>query len=202
MRLGKSINKIKSFALIHYSRCIYSLFEPTHIKGHTLDWLITNDSSFISNIHVKDLAISDHFTITCNINIAKPEVIKKVINSRHLKVINSSDFKEDLRICNIVVNNMSPNIMHHAYDHVLTQLIDRHAPRKSRSVTARRSAPWMTEEIIAAKTERRRAERKFNKHRLTENRVALKLLQCKVNDLIKSAKKVFYENVINGDITS
>ena len=192
-QMCNSLNIRNLFQLVH---------EPTHIKGHTLDWLITNDASFISNIYVKDHAISDHFTITCSVNIDKPAVVKKVISSRHLKVINRSDFREDLKKCNIVVGNMSPNIMSHAYDHVLTQLIDRHAPRKSRSVTARRSAPWLTEEIIAAKTERRRAERKFNKHRLPENRVALKLLQCKVNNLIKSAKKVFYEKVINGDITS
>ncbi|GFS15300.1 hypothetical protein ElyMa_004929100 [Elysia marginata] len=49
----------------------------------------------------------------------------------------------------------------------LKYLLDRHAPIKSRSVTSRPSAPWMSLEIKQAKAERRQAERKWLKEKLT-----------------------------------
>ena len=57
---------------------------PTHVKGHILDWLITYDCSFISNLKISDMAISDHFIVSCNLNIPKPPVVKKFILSRNI----------------------------------------------------------------------------------------------------------------------
>ena len=36
---------------------------PTHRRGHTLDWLITNRSTDVLNLTVADMLLSDHFVI-------------------------------------------------------------------------------------------------------------------------------------------
>ena len=46
----------------------------------------------------------------------------------------------------------------------LHQLLDRHTPIVTRTVTDRTSAPWMTLEIKQAKVQRRLAERKWREN--------------------------------------
>ena len=53
------------------------------------------------------------------------------------------------------------------YNTCLRQLLDRHAPLVTRTVTDRTSAPWMTLEIKQAKVQRRLAERKYGESGLT-----------------------------------
>ena len=74
--------------------------------------------------------------------------------------------------------------------------MDRHAPLRSRNVTDRRSAPWMSSEIKALKSKKRRAERRFRKSKLKEDKLYFKFLQYLLNDTIISAKKLFYESKI------
>ena len=176
--------------------------KPTHVKGHILDWLITSDSSFFSNLKIADMAISDHFTVSFNLNIPKPPVVKKTILSRNIKKIIKSDFCADLEMCNTVLCHMSPNAMTEAYSHNMSQLIDRHAPRRSRAVSARRSAPWMNDDIKAMKAERRRAEREFRKTNKPEDRTTFHNIHLKLNDMIKCAKSTFYDSFILSDTTS
>ena len=46
------------------------------------------------------------------------------------------------------------------FDNTLRSLLDRHAPVKQRNITIRPCVPWMNDEIILAKRQRRKAERK------------------------------------------
>ena len=56
------------------------------------------------------------------------------------------------------------------YNDSMQQLLDRHAPLKTRCVTERRSAPWINDNIHAAKRELQRAERTARRTRLTVHR--------------------------------
>lgn len=84
------------------------IHEPTHVAGHTLDVLISRDTSgdsFISNIEVKNIGlcnnkgqlIRDHFAITY---ILKSEVQihkQKSVSYRKLREINVPKFKFELK---------------------------------------------------------------------------------------------------------
>ena len=79
------------------------IVQPTHIKGRTLDLLITNSKSCISNINVfpdKDICSSDHYLITFEVN-AKIEY-KKVPKRKILnyKKANWSSLNDDLASVN------------------------------------------------------------------------------------------------------
>ena len=56
---------------------------PTHIRGHTIDWLITNAPKFIVNLSVDDKGLSDHFLISFNLKLSKPRNPRKIVISRN-----------------------------------------------------------------------------------------------------------------------
>ena len=58
-----------------------------------------------------------------------------------------------------------PALLVDCYNTTLAELLDRHAPLKTKTVTVRRQEPWYSEEIREAKRARRRAERKWRKTR-------------------------------------
>jgi hypothetical protein len=62
------------------------IHEPTHIKGHTLDLVISrqSDEPFLTNIRVCDIHFSDHFAITLDVALSKPAKPTKVI--KYLKI--------------------------------------------------------------------------------------------------------------------
>ena len=56
------------------------------------------------------------------------------------------------------------------YSQVLCELLDKHAPLKTRTLTVRPEAPWMEDSIFSARKERRRLERRWRLSRLTIDR--------------------------------
>ena len=71
----------------------------------------------------------------------------------------------------------------------LRQLLGRHAPLVTRTVTDRASAPWMTLEIKQAKVQRRLAERKWRESGLAVHREIYVKQRNLVSNMISKAKK-------------
>ena len=67
--------------------------EPTHDSDHTLDLLITRNSTNISEVGVSKLFLSDHSAISCHLPISAkqrpPRVLKTI---RKYSAINATDF--------------------------------------------------------------------------------------------------------------
>lgn len=165
---------------------------PTHNKQHTLDWVISDEQTNISNLSVTDISLSDHFLITFNIDIKKtPE--KRKITSRK-KPTDFSKLENDLE--QTIPNIMSSPDLTNAYNTTLRELLDKHAPVVTRTVTDRPSAPWLTEEIKKLKAARRRAERKWRSSRLEIDRQIYRNLHAKVRASIKTAKASYYNQKI------
>ncbi|GFS04791.1 ATP-dependent DNA helicase [Elysia marginata] len=89
-----------------------------------------------------------------------------------------------------------------SYNSELKYLLDRHASIKSRSVTSRPSAPWMSLEIKQAKAERRQAERKWLKEKLTIYRQLFCSCKLKIKALIASAKQTYFKTKITESVSS
>lgn len=82
------------------------------------------------------------------------------------------------------------------YDNTLRQLLDEHAPPTTCLVTDRPSAPWLTPAIREAKRERRRAEQKWRKTKLSVHRQIFKEQKKKVSLMVSSAKSEHYQTRI------
>ena len=158
---------------------------PTHVKGHTLDWLVTNASELIENLSIDDRGLSDHFLLSLHLRLEKLKKPKKTVTSRKLKDIDIASFKLDAaaKLSQLKDNDLLIN-----YNTCLRKLLDSYAPLCTRTVTDRPSAPWMSDDIKAAKLLRRRAEREYKRTGLTVHRQVYVQAKNKVNRMVRDAK--------------
>ena len=126
--------------------------QSTHKHGHILDWVIVESNFPIFSINVTDKNISDHYMITFELNVSKLQREKRTIISRNLKAIDSYSFTSDLfdKFLDFPYSHDKVN----SYYQFTRSTLDTHAPEKERTVTARLSAPWMTDELKDGKRER------------------------------------------------
>ena len=57
---------------------------PTHRRGHTLDWLITNRATDVLGLTVADMLLSDHFVISFNLLLRKPGRMTRKVTPRDI----------------------------------------------------------------------------------------------------------------------
>ena len=88
------------------------------------------------------------------------------------------------------------------YEHVLSTLLDKHAPMRRRTIIVRPQAPWYNVNITEAKRLRRQLERKWRSSKSLSDRIAF-VNQCKaVNSLIYESKQVYYNDLIEENSTN
>ena len=162
---------------------------PTHKRGHVLDWVIVRrDASCLSLETVEDIALSDHSAIYCSVNVRRPAARKRLVTSRNLRAMNSTDFQADIKSFAETAGDQcaDPGLLD-VYDTGLRQVLDPHAPLTTRRVSDRPSVPWMTDGIKAAKRELRRAERQWRDTRLTVHREIYTKQRGVVKTLVRAA---------------
>ena len=137
--------------------------QPTHHHGHTLDVLITRDTSAsIGNVDVEDIGLCDdkgtllqsHFAVTCDILLPAVSTKLKAVSYRQLKNIDTEQFKIDISSSDTLNNATgSADEILERYSLGLTTLLNRHAPliRVHRTITLRLNTSWYTETLRDAK---------------------------------------------------
>ena len=60
---------------------------PTHRRGHTLDWLITNRATDVLDLTVADMLLPDHFIISFDLLLRKPGRVTKKVTSRNIRSV-------------------------------------------------------------------------------------------------------------------
>ena len=83
------------------------------------------------------------------------------------------------------------------YDAALTSLLDLHAPLKTNNVTCRDLQPWMSEEILSVKREKRKSERTWRKTKLTVHLEIFRALCLKLKTLIYAEKEKCFKKQIS-----
>ena len=188
---------LKSFGLIQH------VHSPTHRSQHTLDLLITRSSDCtLSDIHVHDMGLSDHSAVHSVLPLAKPLRETTRIVYRKLRRIDLASFSSDLQACLAITSaeDLSAFIDH--YNTTLQDILNKHAPEKTKVITVRASAPWYSDEIDAGKKLRRKLERRWRKTKSLDDYNAY-LLQCRrVQLLISSSKSDYYTSIIDENRTN
>ena len=126
----------------------------------------------------------------CEINMEKPRPTQTNIKYRSLRNINLTAFKEDIsaELINPPEGTSCDQLVLY-YDSLLTNLLDKHAPLKTKCITPRTSAPWFNEEILAAKRKKRQLERKWRTSKSTTHQDAYKRHCRTTNALIQHTKQ-------------
>ena len=192
---------VKKLAMLLDEHHLFQLVEaPTHNKNHILDLVIMR-----SNIHhnprrvnVSDHFVSDHKTISFEIDIKKQHPPRQVAKVRKLKNINIEAFKSDL---SSAFRNSPPDQVD-KFNNILRDSLDRHAPLCVHTIPPRPPAPWITPEVTASKRERRRAEHVWKKTGLTVHREIYKTKRQHCINLIRTLKKKHFNDSIAGSESS
>ncbi len=180
----------------------------THYIGHTLDVLISRDTSkLISKTKVIDIGlcdnqgniIRDHYSVTCKMNIPHASCTnRQLVSYRKLRDINVQQFQQDI-IASVALNSTTGNVetLTERYIEGLCSLIDLHAPLLHRIVTLRPHAPWYTETLRDAKRLRRKLERIWRRKQLEIDRQRYRQQCARITILLTDTKLSYYSNKIN-----
>lgn len=184
---------------------VQSVMCPTHKHGHTLDLILTRPEFCPASIEVSDIHsdIFDHFTVRFSMPTQKPPLPKRVLTYRKVKSIDADVFAEDIKQSKLF-SQITDDVdeLTNRYNNVLSELLDKHAPIKSKTITVHTSAPWYTDEINIAKQKRRKAERKWRKTRLEIDRQLYQLARDEVTSLIARSKESYYKERISSSSNS
>ena len=124
---------------------------PTHWSGHTLDLIIDQqDDTVLSSFATLSDLPSDHYAVLCSVAFSKPAASKSQYKQHHLKDIDLDSFKADIIKSPLLSEHTSdPNKLADLYNSELQQLLDKHAPEMSRSITLRPHAPSQSVKNVA-----------------------------------------------------
>ena len=171
---------------------------PTHHRGHTLDWVVVrSEESLVSLERLQDYAgFSDPYVLVCRLAITKLPPPTRLVTSRNIRAVSSSGFQADVKVLVDSTGEQRSDLdledLVDVYNDGLRQVVDRHAPSVTRSVRDRPSAPWMSEEVRAARRQRRRAERRWRNTRPTVHREIFVKERAPVRSCVQAAKRQFY----------
>jgi hypothetical protein len=169
----------------------------THVSGHTLDLVISRSSdNLVSSSSVSTL-ISDHHAVHCTLQLEKPPLPRKTVTFRKYKSIDMDLLRKDLKQSLLLQEPATHlNELLTQYDTVLRELLEKHAPLKTRVMTERPLTCWYTPEIDGAKKLRRKLERRWRCSGLTVHREAYQAQRDVVNKLLKNGKTAFYKKQV------
>ena len=180
--------------------------EPTHYLGHTLDVLITRDTSdIVANVTVTDiglcnddgLVLRDHFAIVCDVKQQQPTTKIETVQYRNFKSINVELFRVDIKSSQLLsdTSGLLDDITHR-YISGLSELIDIHAPLIKRTQISRPHAIWYNQTIREAKQLRRKLERVWRRTGLPAHHEDYRKQCSEVAKELYKAKCHYYSNKI------
>ena len=172
---------------------------PTHIKGRTLDILVTNSKPLVSNLIVleKDsVCKSDHYPVTFQVktNVKhRPVPKRKVYNFKKANWAGLNETLESLP-WNEIINNREPEQAWCNLKTLLFRAIDMHIP--TITIKSTFSSPWFDSECFESYREKERAHirKKQNCNEFNELNFSLKRRQFK-----NLCNKKMRDNLYNDD---
>ena len=165
--------------------------EPTHKRGHILDWLVTSkDSTLIHDVSVSENLLSDHKSLFFSLSLSRPLRKKHSVASLNIRRINLEKFQSEVNaVCSTVLAGCPEEELAEEYNDSVQKLLGLHAPLKTRCVAERRSVPWINDNIRAAKRELRRAEKTAHRTKLTVQREIIVNQRSALKALHRAAKR-------------
>ena len=175
------------------------VMEPTHESGHILDLIISGENELISNV-ASGRYFSDHKIIMFNMMISKSKPERKVVKSRNYKTINTNSLRYDIATH---FANVHPATSIEAledlttlYDNSISDLIQKHAPLKTRTLNMKPKAPWMNVDIMKEKKVKRKLERRWRLTKTADDRVLFKAQKKRYDKLLNEAHTKYVSGLV------
>ena len=177
---------------------------PTHRSGHTLDLVITaTNSTLFPIISYSPVSPSDHFPIFSKLNLQPPLPTPLTqISFRCIDAINISSFVRDIYSSPLIHNPPSSlSDLVDCYNSTLTNLLNKHAPLKTKLVHSRPSKPWFTSQLHDLKSTCR-LQRIWARTRSAFDLQCLHSALNKYHASIIKAKRTFHASAISSNLSN
>ena len=132
----------------------------THHLNNTLDLVITSGQNYFIESLMPGRPFSDHNMLYFNLITPKQSYNTKEITYRKLKNINLANFSKGME-SHLTTSHtdalpLAGKIQ--LYRGILEEVLDNHAPLRTKRVQDRIKSPWLNDEVAAAIYDRRKAE--------------------------------------------
>lgn len=171
---------------------------PTHHLGNTIDLLLTRSSDQgVSNIRVQDHLVSDHYVVYLSIAITRPPRPTKTITTRNFKKLDVTALKADLKDSELLtITSNDPEELANVYNVTVSELLEKHAPSKTKTVVLRPLSPWYDDTVNDLRKEVKSAEKRWRRTGLTVHKQIFKERKNCLTNTIKIKKKTFVQDKI------
>ena len=171
---------------------------PISLVTLLIFYITRGDDSLVKSVRVYSGLPSDHFGVKCTVNITRPGPSRKRIKCRSLRKVNETEFRKDIQESVESINQSVSDLdtMVNGYHRKLSEVLNKHAPEKEKTVVLRPHAPWYTESLRAAKQEKRRRERKWLKSGLTVDKESFKEKCSEYQQQLLSTKTEFHSSEV------
>ena len=116
--------------------------EPTR-ENHTLDWIITRSDDILVIGVDMSTPIAEHHSVNVILNMKKPPLPTKTMSFRQYKKIDKEEFTQKLEQSDLIAHPAdSLDDLVGQYNKTLSNLIDKYAPLKAKTVIAYPSILW------------------------------------------------------------
>ena len=119
------------------------------------------------------------------------QIYNTTITYRKLKSIEAQSFCEDISnaLASCTSDVLGDKVNH--YNKSLREILDKHAPIKTKEIRILPNAPWFDEEYAELRRQRRKAEKRYMKSKSTEHKAQYQLLRLQTKELALKKKKSF-----------
>ena len=168
---------------------------PTHNLGGLLDIVITSQQNpTVIGFSVDDLVISDHSIVTTLLSASCTQPPCSVFDSRHVRVINLNAFSAKLLSSSVhttpaLNTNEFANQLRDDVVHSLDDLVPMMRMTKSCGKISNR---WLSPEAVAARRNRRKLERRYQKTHAEAARQSYRAACRYTNRLIRESRRQHY----------
>ena len=164
---------------------------PTHQHGNIIDWVVvSNSTSSVFEVKVSDVPFSDHYPIKITMDVTKPQPTRANVTSRNMRSIDVQSFRSDLKEALSDLNQTSASM--EDFNSRVSDVVNLHAPLTTRNIPHRRFSPWFNDQVKAAKTKCRQAERTWVKSRQPEHEAQFRAARREWRNILRHRKSEYY----------
>ena len=185
-------NFLDSLGLVNHTQF------PTHVSGHTLDLIITQEDSNDNLTVARGHVLLDHHFIDVKLKSVSETVEYKMVTYCKLKNISPQDFSNDMgnTLGELDLEAMDLYQAVETFNNSLKSVLNKHAPVKSCTVKVMHKQPWFDDKIKSEIILRRKKEQVWIMNPSPYTLNAFYVQRRHVSNIIKMARWTFYMNYI------
>lgn len=194
------------------------VFEPTHIRGNTLDLVFVSNMKLVYNVTVISPGFSDHYIVEFQLKTFKPRVescseltFKSYKNANFLEI--AKGLSDTLsKVENLISNTESIDVIWETFSHDLLLLVDNHVPSYIVKAKKAKEPLWFNNKAKKIVASQRKLYNKYKKQKSQDcldkykasrrlNKKLLKAIQKEYmykrlfNPLVEGKSKAFYNYI-------